>query len=51
MGIAIGDISKLLDGYSAVAFVFYGLVFAGLLIMRVTHREAPRPFKVNYRLY
>ncbi len=47
IGVAIGDISVLLDGYSAVAFVFYGIVFAAVLVMRVTDKKAPRPFRVS----
>ncbi len=47
VGIMIGNVSSLLDGYNAVSFVIYAFVFAALLIMRVTHKEAPRPFKVS----
>ncbi len=45
--IVIGDISELLNGLSAAAYVFYTLTFTSLLIMRVTHKREPRPFKVN----
>ena len=45
--ITVGDISELIEAFSAAAFVFYMLVFIGLLIMRVTHRSEPRLFKVK----
>ncbi len=46
--IVIGDISELLNGLSAAAYLFYILSFSSLLIMRVTRRREPRPFKVPY---
>ena len=47
VGILIGDVSFLLSGLNVVAFIIYGFVFTALLILRVTHRDAPRPFKVS----
>ncbi len=47
VAIMIGDLSFLLDGYNVVAFIIYAFVFSALLILRVTHKEAPRPFKVS----
>jgi amino acid transporter len=44
--ILIGNISHLINGISSVLWVFYGLSFAGLLIMRITKRHERRPFKV-----
>ncbi|XP_064393081.1 b(0,+)-type amino acid transporter 1-like [Halichondria panicea] len=43
--ILIGDISELLNGLSAVIYLFYTLIFSSVLIMRVTRRREPRPFK------
>ena len=45
--ISVGDISELIEAFSAAAFVFYMLVFIAVLIMRVTHRNQPRLFKVH----
>jgi amino acid transporter len=44
--ILIGNISHLINGISSVLWVFYGLSFAGLLIMRITKRHERRPFKI-----
>ena len=49
--ISVGDISELIEAFSAAAFVFYMLVFISVLIMRVTHRDQPRLFKVHCTLY
>ena len=48
--VLIGNIDSLINSFNAAIWVFYGLVFAGLLIMRVTHRNQPRPFKVTTRI-
>ena len=48
--ISVGDISELIEAFSAAAFVFYMLVFISVLIMRVTHRDQPRLFKVHCTL-
>ena len=40
------NLNQLINSYSLAMWVFYGLAFAGLLIMRVTHRDVKRPFKV-----
>ena len=45
--IGVGDIGELIEAFSAAAFVFYMLVFIAVLIMRVTHRDKPRLFKVT----
>ena len=42
-----GNLAQLVDSYSTGGWTFYGLVFGGLLIMRVTHRRASRRFKVD----
>ena len=51
--ISVGDIGELIEAFSAAAFVFYMLVFISVFIMRVTHRDQPRLFKVHlyYTLY
>lgn len=43
----VGDISDLIEGCSASVFLFYLLVIIGLIIMRFTHKEEPRLFKVS----
>ena len=45
--ISVGDIGELIDAFSGASFVFYLLVFIGLVIMRFTYRHEPRPFKVH----
>ena len=42
-----GDITELVDAFAAASFVFYLLVFVGLIIMRFTHSKEPRIFKVT----
>ena len=44
--VMVGNIESLINSFNAALWVFYGLVFVGLLIMRVTHRNHPRPYKV-----
>ena len=41
------NLSQLVNSYSLAVWIFYGLVFVGLLIMRVTHRDVKRPYKVS----
>ena len=48
--IAVGSIDQLIDAFSASAWVFYGLSFGALLIMRITHDDVPRSFEVNGNL-
>ena len=40
------NLTQLVNSYSLAVWIFYGLVFVGLLIMRVTHKDVPRPYKV-----
>ena len=42
-----GDISSLIEGQAATMWVFFLLCFVAILIMRVTHKEIKRPFKVS----
>ena len=44
--IIAGKIGDLIEAYSAASFFFHVLVFIALLIMRVTHANEPRFFKV-----
>lgn len=44
--ILAGGITDLLNGASAAIWVFYTLCFVGVIIMRSTYRQTPRPFKV-----
>lgn len=45
--VVIGSIDLLIDGYSALNLAMIATVVAGILILRVTHREEPRLFKVR----
>ncbi|MGB0652382.1 MAG: APC family permease [Thermoplasmatota archaeon] len=40
------DFSELTDNVVFISFFFYGLTAAGLLVLRRTHPEMPRPYKV-----
>ena len=40
------NLSQLVNSYSLAVWIFYGLVFVGLLIMRVTYKDVKRPYKV-----
>ena len=44
--VTAGNISDLITSFNAATWIMYGLSFVSLLIMRVTHRHEPRPFKV-----
>ena len=46
IAILSGNLAQLVDSYSTGGWLYYGLVFGGLLIMRVTHRKVERKFKV-----
>ena len=41
-----GGITDLLNGASAAIWLFYTLCFVGVIIMRSTYKQTPRPFKV-----
>ena len=43
--VVTGNIDDLVDGASSATWVFYGITIGGLLIMRVTHKDEPRPYK------
>ena len=45
--VCVGDVGVLIDGLSAVIWVFYLLIFCAVLILRVTHPELPRRFKAG----
>ena len=42
----VGSIDVLIDGFSVLMWIFYGLVFAALLVLRVTRPKDKRPYKV-----
>ena len=44
--VVTGNIDDLVEGSSSAVWLFYGIAIAGLLIMRVTHKDEPRPYKV-----
>ncbi len=45
--ISFSSVGTLVEGFAFTAFLFYGLSFLALIIMRFTHRGIPRPFKVT----
>lgn len=45
------NLGQLINSFNAAAWIFYGLCFASLLIMRITHRRDIRPYKVCSWLY
>ena len=45
--ISVGDIGSLIQGLSAAQWVFICLAFVSILIMRFTHKDDHRPFKVG----
>lgn len=45
--ISSGDISSLIESFNAALWVFLFLSFISVLIMRFTHKDDKRPFKVN----
>jgi L-type amino acid transporter 9 len=44
--VVVGGIEELIDAASTASWVFYGSVFLGLLVLRRTHSDQHRPFKV-----
>lgn len=43
----VSNISTLIDFFSFIAWLFYGLTFLSLIVMRWTKPLVPRPFKVS----
>jgi len=41
------DFDSLVNAFSFTAWLFYGLVFAGVIVMRFTHPDMPRQYKVS----
>ncbi|XP_052815410.1 b(0,+)-type amino acid transporter 1-like isoform X2 [Mya arenaria] len=41
-----GEIFALIDFFSFTAWFFYGLTMASLIVLRVTQKDRPRPYKV-----
>ncbi len=44
--IIIGDIESIIDAFSALEWATFGMAFFGLIIMRITEPDRPRPYKV-----
>lgn len=44
--VVTGTIDRLINGFSAMSLVVYGMTVAGVVILRVTHQKEPRLFKV-----
>jgi hypothetical protein len=42
----IGSIDSLLNMFSAIEWFWYGSAIFGLIVMRLTHPHAERPFQV-----
>ena len=42
-----GSIESLIDFFNFAVWFFYGGTMAALLVMRYTHRDVVRPFKVK----
>ena len=41
------DFDTLVNAFSFSAWLFYAMVIASVLILRITHPDLARPFKVN----
>ncbi|XP_071092211.1 b(0,+)-type amino acid transporter 1-like [Haliotis cracherodii] len=41
-----GDIGSLIDFFSFTAWMFYGMTFLSLIVLRFRMKDAPRPYKV-----
>lgn len=50
MFICVGDISALIEFASFLIWFFYGMAMTALLVMRKTHANVHRPYKVNIAL-
>ena len=48
--VIIGDIEQLIDGFSSINLVIYGMTTAAVVILRVTHQKEQRLFKVRTTL-
>ena len=45
--VVVGTVDQLIDGFTFISFVFYGMVIAAVIILRITHRKEPRLFAVR----
>ena len=45
------DFNTLIGGFSFTSWLFYALVVTGVIILRFTHKDHPRPFKVSLVAY
>ena len=41
------DFNTLVNAFNFTSWLFHGLVIASVIILRFTHKEYPRPFKVS----
>lgn len=46
-----GDLGSLIEFFSFTAWIFYGLTATALIILRVTHKDLPRPYKVSSNVF
>ncbi len=44
--VLIGNIDGFVNAFNATSWFFYGSAIFGLIIMRITEPDKPRPFKV-----
>lgn len=49
--IVAGNIVELIEFVSFLIWIFYGLAFVSLLVLRKTMKDAPRPYKVRIFFY
>ncbi len=45
--VIIGNIESIIDAFSALEWSLFGVAFFGLIVMRITEPDRPRPFKVK----
>ena len=45
--VLMGEIFELIDFFSFTAWFFYGLTMFSLIVLRITQKERPRPYKVG----
>ena len=46
--VLMGEIFELIDFFSFTAWFFYGLTMLSLIVLRVTQKDRPRPYKVSH---
>ena len=48
--IAARNITELIDFFSFIAWIFYGLALASHIVLRYTHPDVKRPIRVSFNL-